>query len=56
MARLFNGGELKKLEKVSGHFYTAVNFSYKNNTTLEENNMVADLYERVTGEDRKSVV
>ena len=50
MARLFNGGELKKLEKVSGYFYTAVNLSYKNNTTVEENNMVADLYERVTGE------
>lgn len=50
MARLFNGGELKKLEKVRGHFYTAVNLSYKNNTTKEENDMVADLYERVTGE------
>ena len=50
MARLFNGGELKKLKKVEGHFYTSVNLQYKNNTSREENDMVADLYERVTGE------
>lgn len=50
MARLFNGGEMKKLKPLEGHFFTAVNLNYKNNTNSEENNTVADLYERVTGE------
>ena len=50
MARLFNGGELKKLKPLEGHFFTSVNLNYKNSTTKEENEIVAELYERVSGE------
>lgn len=41
---------MRKLKPLEGHFFTSLNLNYKNATNNDENNTVADLYERVTGE------
>ena len=47
---VFTKEQMKKLKDAEPHFYTAVNFQYKLNTSRQLNDKVADIYEERTGE------
>lgn len=48
--KYFNKKQLKALEQVEQHFHTVIYAKYKRATSSKVNDMVADLYEEVTGE------
>lgn len=47
---IFTKDQMRKLKDAEPHFYTAVNFQYKLNTSRALNDRVADVYEERTGE------
>ena len=46
---IFTKDQMRKLKDAEPHFYTAVNFQYKLNTSRALNDRVADVYEERTG-------
>ena len=48
----FTSAQIKRLELIGAvdHFYTVVNFQYKNNSSAKLDTEVADIYEKATGE------
>ena len=50
--KYFSEKEIEKLKEIGAveHFETAVKHQYKLGTPVEMNNLVADLYEKVTGQ------
>lgn len=45
----FNRQQIKQLSKLKEHFETVIYAQWKRGTTITENELMADVYERVTG-------